>query len=44
MFCFNRLHWEPSKFNNLEMNEKAVVIAMIDHIVKQEKKEAKKMN
>ena len=43
MFCLNRFHWKPSKFNNLDMNEKAAVIAMIDYITEQEKKEANKI-
>ena len=30
-------------FNNLDINEKAVVIAMINNIIEQEKKEAKKI-
>jgi hypothetical protein len=35
-------HWKPSEFVNLEINEKAAVIAFIEHKLKEEKKAAKR--
>lgn len=37
-YCLMKFHWEPSKFVNLPFNEKALVIAMIDQRIKEEKK------
>jgi hypothetical protein len=39
----NKFHWEPSRFATLPFKEKAMVIAMIDERLKQEKKEAAKI-
>jgi hypothetical protein len=37
------LHWKPSKFVNLEENERATVMAFIDYKLKEEKKATNKM-
>ena len=42
-YALNKFHWEPSRFANLPFKEKALVIAMIDERIAQEKKEAAKV-
>ncbi|MGL4875180.1 MAG: hypothetical protein ACRC30_11090 [Clostridium sp.] len=42
-YCLHKFNWEPSKFATLSRREKALVIAMIDERVKEEKKESSKM-
>lgn len=37
-YALSKWGWEPSKFANLPRKEKFLVIAMIDDIIKQEKK------
>lgn len=37
-YCLHKFYWEPSKFTNLPLNEKALVIEMIDEMIKEEKK------
>lgn len=41
-FCFRRLHILPNQFDDLETNEKAMVIAFIRKWVKDEKEAEKK--
>lgn len=38
-YALNKFHWEPSKFVNLPFKEKALVIAMIDERIEEEKKQ-----
>ncbi len=42
-YCLHKFHWEPSKFTNLSLSEKALVIEMIDERIKEEKKSQAKM-
>ena len=42
-YALNKFHWEPSRFANLPIKEKALVIAMIDERISQEKKDAAKV-
>lgn len=41
-FALNKFHWEPSRFVNLPFKEKAMVIAMIDERIAEEKKQSRK--
>lgn len=41
-YCLHKFHWEPSKFANMPMREKALVIAMIKERVDEEKKQMAK--
>jgi hypothetical protein len=36
-YCLHRLNWEPSRFANLPQREKALVIEMINEMIKNEK-------
>ncbi|WP_338630571.1 hypothetical protein [Clostridium baratii] len=38
-YCFHKHGWLPSKFANLPLKEKALVIEMIDERLREEKKE-----
>ena len=42
-YCLQKHHILPSVFNNLDMNEKAFIIASIDIRAEDEKKQSKKM-
>ena len=39
-YCLHRFHWRPRMFESMPAREKALVIAMIDERIKQEKLEA----
>ena len=39
-YTLHKFHWSPSYFANLPQSEKALVIAMIDEKIKEEKKPA----
>lgn len=41
-FCFRRMHWEPSRLIEMDINERAATIAFIRKWIKDEKEEAKK--
>lgn len=41
-YCLHKFHWEPSKFSKLRLKEKALVMAMIDERLAEEKKASKK--
>lgn len=38
------MHWEPSRLFEMDINERAAVIAFIRKRIKEEEKEARKMN
>ncbi|HFD2064472.1 TPA: hypothetical protein ACF2DS_000166 [Clostridium perfringens] len=42
-YCLHKFHWLPSQFAELSLNEKAMVMAMIDERLKEEKKEQAKI-
>lgn len=42
-YCLHKFHWLPSKFNDLDDNEKAFVIAAIQKRQEKEKKEAARL-
>ena len=42
-YCLHKFHWLPSKFNDLDDNEKAFIIAAIQIKTEKEKKESAKM-
>lgn len=42
-YCLHKFRWKPSEFANLSLPEKAMVMAMIDERVKEEKKEQSKI-
>lgn len=42
-YALHKFHWEPSKFLNLPMREKALVMAMIDERIAEEKKQIQRM-
>ncbi|MDU2591714.1 MAG: hypothetical protein E7C86_03755 [Paeniclostridium sordellii] len=42
-YCLHKFHWAPSKFANLPLREKALVIEMIDERLKEEKKSQSKI-
>lgn len=41
-YALNKFHWTPSQFVNLPFREKALVIAMIQERIAQDKKQASK--
>lgn len=42
-FCLQKYHWAPSVIADMDVREKAIVFAMIDRRVEQEKKHEKEM-
>jgi len=42
MLCLEEWGWEPSKFSNLPIKEKAVTVAMIDDIIRRRNEAMKK--
>lgn len=42
-YCLHKFHWSPSKFSNMDFKEKALVMAMIDERLEEEKKQKTKI-
>ncbi|MGL4572864.1 MAG: hypothetical protein ACRDCB_05925 [Clostridium sp.] len=42
-YCLHKFHWSPSKFANLSLSEKALIIEMIDERIREEKKEEQRL-
>ena len=42
-YCLHRFRWPPHIFNEMPVREKALVMAMIDHRIKEEQREMKRM-
>lgn len=42
-YCLHKFHWTPSVFSNLSEREKAIIMAMIDERLEDEKKQKSKM-